>query len=57
MKIAIIICLTIVICAFVFVLPKLQEQRYEHSEKIQKEDYELAKKQIELEKEKVRYGK
>ena len=61
MKIAIIICLTIIICVVSVVvgtvLPTLQQQKYEHLEKMQEKDYELAESQLKLEQEKVRYGK
>lgn len=57
MKIAIIICLTIILVALLAITPILQQQYYEHLEKVKKNDYELAIKQIELEKEKVRYSK
>ena len=57
MIITIIICVTIIIVAFIVAMPVLQSQHYEHLEEVQKKDYELAMKQLELEKEKVRYGK
>lgn len=57
MTIAIIICLTIVLVALIVIIPTLQQQYYDHLEKAKKKDYELAMKQLELEKEKARYGK
>lgn len=57
MIITIIICVTIIIVAFIVAMPVLQSQHYEHLEKQTEQDYKLAEKQIELEKEKVRYGK
>lgn len=57
MKIAIIICLTIIFVVLVVVAPTLQQQYYEYLAEKQKQDYKLAEKQLELEKEKVRYGK
>lgn len=52
-----IIGLSTIICVALFVLPTLQKQKYEHIEKMQKRDYELAEAQLKLEQEKVRYGK
>lgn len=61
MKIAIVICLTVIIVALLITLPTLQKQRYEHLEEVQKRDYELARKQLEadaeVEKERVRYNR
>lgn len=57
MKIVIIICITIILVVLVVMIPTIQQQYYQHLEEVQKKDYELAIKQIELEKEKVRYGK
>lgn len=61
MKIAIVICLTVIIVVLLITLPELQKQRYEHLEEVQKKDYELARKQIEanakVEKERVRYNR